>query len=306
MTLRAHKGIWPALLTPVASDGAIRHDLLAAHAKNLLALGCQGVTLFGTTGEGPSFSVSERTAALSALIAAGVPADAILVHTSAAALTDATALSIHATQAGVHACLLMPPFFFKGVSDEGITAALHQVINAVEKNRLSMRAVLYHIPQVAGVGLSLGVIRALVDRNPGVILGIKDSACDSVHSLELAQAFMPEVQVWVGNELDIPLLAAKGTNGAVSGVANIMPRCVRGLVEGRDPTLIDADLTRVGAYIDLLNATVMLPTFKATMAILTGESDWARLRAPLRELNDAEMTLVRERLLAVGITDFTS
>ena len=117
---------------------------------------------------------------------------------------------------------------------------------------------------------------------------------------------MPEVQVWVGNELDIPLLAAKGTNGAVSGVANIMPRCVRGLVEGRDPTLIDADLTRVGAYIDLLNATVMLPTFKATMAILTGESDWARLRAPLRQLNDAEMTLVRERLLAVGITDFTS
>ena len=306
MTLRAHKGIWPALLTPVAADGAIRHDLLAAHAKNLLALGCNGVTLFGTTGEGPSFSVSERTAALSALIAAGVPADAILVHTSAVALPDTIALSVHATQLGVHACLLMPPFFFKGVSDEGITAALQQVIDAVKQDRLSLRAVLYHIPQVAGVGLSAAVIRALVDRNPGVILGIKDSACDRAHSLGLAQAFMPEVQVWVGNELDIPALAAKGTNGAVSGVANIMPRCVMRLVESRDVKSIDSDLKRAGAYIDLLNATVMLPTFKATMAILTGESDWARVRAPLRQLNDAEMTLVRERLEAAGITDFTS
>ena len=306
MTFRPHQGIWPALLTPVTAQGEIRHDLLAAHAKQLLGLGCAGLTLFGTTGEGPSFSVNERQDALEKLITAGVDPRALLVHTSAAAIPDAIALSAHATALGVHGCLLMPPFFFKAVSDTGITHALQAVFDGVAALGLTLRAVLYHIPQVAGVGLSAHAIASLVSQNPGGILGIKDSACDRQHSLALADAFAPGLQVWVGNELDIPSLAQVGTNGAVSGVANVMPATVMRLVASRDAVDIEQALAKTAAYIDLLNATGMLPTFKATMAILTGEDDWANVRAPLVRLSTANIELVRTRLAEAALNDFSS
>ena len=115
-------GAWPALLTPLDAQLAIDHGRLASHAKALLLAGCGGVTLFGTTGEGPSFSLAERQEALQQMIARGVPAERIIVSTSCAALPETLALTQHAVKSGVHGCLMLPPFFLKGVSDAGIEA----------------------------------------------------------------------------------------------------------------------------------------------------------------------------------------
>ena len=123
-------GIWPALMTPLDADLAIDHPRFAAHARALIEAGCQGVTPFGTTGEGPSFSVAERRAAVDALIAGGVAPSRILVSASCAALPDTLALVRHAQDVGAWGVLLMPPFFFKGVSDEGIVAFYRQVLEA--------------------------------------------------------------------------------------------------------------------------------------------------------------------------------
>jgi len=166
----SHQGVWPAMLTPLQAHGALDHARLVSHAKRLLAAGCSGVTLFGTTGEGPSFSVAERMAALEALLQGGVSPQQLLVHTSCAALPDTVALTRHAAQHAVHGCLVLPPFFFKGVSDEGILNAYIQVIEGV--GHANWRLYLYHIPQVIGVHLTHGVIAELLKRYPKIIAGI--------------------------------------------------------------------------------------------------------------------------------------
>jgi 4-hydroxy-tetrahydrodipicolinate synthase len=296
-------GIWPALMTPLSADGAIDHARFAAHAKALLAAGCGGVTPFGTTGEGPSFSAAERRAAVDALIAGGVPAARILVSVSCAALPDTIALTRHAQDVGAWGALLMPPFFFKGVSDAGIVDALAQVIDAVADRPL--RVVLYHIPQVAAVALSHTVIAEMLRRYPRNIVAIKDSQCDRAHSLALAEAFMPPdrplIGVHVGNELDLPALAARGSRGAVSGLANFMPRVVHRLATEPDAARTAADHARVERLLGWLGGYALIPALKAVMAAQTGDAAWLRVRAPLVALDAERFKTFSRELAALGL-----
>lgn len=289
-------GIWPALMTPLSADQSIDHPRFAAHAKALLAAGCGGVTPFGTTGEGPSFSVAERRDAVDALIAAGVPPARILVSVGCAALPDAVELVHHAQDVGAWGVLLLPPFYFKGVPDAGVVDALSQVIAAAADRPL--RVVLYHIPQVAAVSLSHGVIAEMLRRYPNNIVAIKDSQCDRAHSLALAEAFMPPLGVHVGNELDLPALAARGSRGAVSGLANFMPRTVHRLATDADAARTAADHARIERLLGWLGGYALIPALKAIMAAQTGDAAWLRVRAPLVAL-DAEDFKTFSRELAV-------
>jgi 4-hydroxy-tetrahydrodipicolinate synthase len=287
-------GVWPALMTPLDEALAIDHAKFAAHARALLEAGCGGVTPFGTTGEGPSFSVAERAAAVDALVAGGVPASRILVSVSCAALPDTIALARHAQSIGAWGMLLMPPFFFKGVPDEGIVAACSQVIEAVP----GLRVVLYHIPQVSGVALSHAAIAELLRRHGDRIVAIKDSQCDRAHSLALAQAFMPPLGVHVGNELDLPALAARGSRGAVSGLANFMPRLVHRLATEPDAARTAADHARVERLLTWLGGYALIPALKAIMAAQTGDAAWLRVRAPLAPLSAERFDTFRRELAA--------
>ena len=289
-------GIWPALMTPLSADQSIDHPRFAAHAKGLLAAGCGGVTPFGTTGEGPSFSVAERRDAVDALIAAGVPPARILVSVGCAALPDAVELVHHAQDVGAWGVLLLPPFYFKGVPDAGVVDALSQVIAAAADRPL--RVVLYHIPQVAAVSLSHGVIAEMLRRYPNNIVAIKDSQCDRAHSLALAEAFMPPLGVHVGNELDLPALAGRGSRGAVSGLANFMPRTVHRLATDADAARTAADHARIERLLGWLGGYALIPALKAIMAAQTGDAAWLRVRAPLLAL-DAEDFKTFSRELAV-------
>ena len=296
-------GIWPALMTPLRADLGIDHGVFAAHARALLAAGCGGVTPFGTTGEGPSFTVAERREAVDALIAGGVPASRILVSVSCAALPDTIALTRHAQDVGAWGALLMPPFFFKGVSDAGIVNALAQVIDATTDRPL--RVVLYHIPQVAAVSLSHGVIAEMLRRYPNHIVAIKDSQCDRAHSLALAEAFMPPLGVHVGNELDLPALAARGSRGAVSGLANFMPRVVHRLATEPDAARTAADHARVERLLGWLGGYALIPALKAIMTAQTGHTGWLRVRAPLVALDAAQFKSCSQQLAALGLDPST-
>ena len=281
-------GIWPALLTPLDDRLQIDHAAFAAHALELLAAGCSGVTPFGTTGEGPSFSVAERQAAVDALIAAGVPAGGILVSTSCAALPDAVALTRHAVQAGTRGVLLLPPFFLKGVPDAGIVDFYAQLIGQVADERL--RIMLYNIPQVSGIALSHAVIHTLLQRWPQTLIGLKDSGCQRDASVTFAQAFMPPLQVWVGNEPDLQTLAGLGSLGAISGVANLAPRLVARLVQDANGPGAAGDQARMAALLGVLlrGPWGLTAAFKGLMALRTGQPGWRRVRAPLLALTDAE------------------
>ena len=300
-------GIWPALMTPLREDASIDLPRFTHHAQALLAAGCGGVTPFGTTGEGPSFSVDERREAVDALVAAGVPASRILVSVSCAALPDTIALARHAQGIGAWGILLMPPFFFKGVPDAGIVEAMSQVIAALDARPL--RVVLYHIPQVAAVGLSQPVIAELLRRHGPRIVAIKDSQCDRAHSLALADAFMkaddPAIGVHVGNELDLPALAARGSRGAVSGLANFMPRTVHRLATEPNAARTAADHARVERLLGWLGGYALIPALKAIMAAQTGERGWLRVRAPLQALDAAQFEAFSNALAAHRLDPLT-
>jgi len=298
-TARAFTGIWPALLTPLTADLGIDPARLVAHARALLAAGCGGVTPFGTTGEGTSFSVDERRGAVDALVAGGVPAQRVLVSVSCAALTDALALTKHALAIGAHGVLMMPPFFLKGVSDQGVLDAYRYVIDRAADPRLALY--LYHIPQVSAVGLSHAVIAELVRRYPDTIVGIKDSGCERAQSIALAQAFMPPLAVYVGNEPDLPELGRRGSNGAVSGLANFMPRVVHRLVSRPDAPATARDLARIERLLALLGGYSLTPALKGIMAIVTGDRAWLAVRPPLVALSSEEFAALERAIRAFGI-----
>ena len=303
-----HAGLWPALLTPLDASLDIDIPTFARHARSLLEAGCAGVTPFGTTGEGPSFSVDERRQALDGLLAGGVPAARVLASTSAAALPDVVALTRHATAAGVHACLVLPPFFAKGVPQHGVIDFFSQLIDHVADDRL--RIVAYHIPQVSGVPLTVDTLQTLRQRFPGTFIGLKDSGCERQASLAFANAFMPggglsgpapAFQVWVGNEPDLQVLAAHGARGAVSGVGNIAPHLVQRLIQGDANPQAEADLQTTRDLLAVLNAQGGLTAaFKSTMATLTGHDGWRRVRAPLAALGDAEHRRLAAQWQAFG------
>ena len=287
------------MLTPLDEALNIATPTLVAHARTLVDAGCGGVTPFGTTGEGPSFSLDERRAAIDALVEGGVPASKILVATSCAALPETLALTKHALAIGAWGCMMLPPFFLKGVSDQGIVDAYRYVIDGAADARL--RVMLYHIPQVAGVGLSHAVIAELQRLYPHTIVGIKDSQCDLAHSLALAEAFMPPLTVHVGYEPHLPALGKRGSTGAVSGLANFMPRVVHRLVTEFDTPRAAQDLARIEQLLAILGGYALMPALKGIMSMLSGDRAWLRVRPPLVALSDAQYDALVAQLRAFGI-----
>ena len=295
----AFTGIWPALLTPLHADLSIDHACFAAHSLALLANGCNGVTPFGTTGEGPSFSIAERMEAVEQLVTRGVPAAQIMVSTSCAALPDVLALTRHAINLGVHGCLMMPPFFLKGVSDQGIIDSYRYVIDSINDPRLKLY--LYHIPQVSGVGLSHHVIATLIGLYPNTVSGIKDSACTTAHSVGLAEAFMKDLTVYVGFEPDLPEMGRRGSTGAISGIANFMPRVVSQLVMQPDAATTPAERERIVKLLAVLADYSLLPALKGIMAVLSSDDAWLRVRSPLVALKPDEFKMLRDAINGLRI-----
>ena len=148
-------------------------------------------------------------------------------------------------------------------------------------NRTDWRLYLYHIPQVIGVALPHGVIAQLLQRYPGIIAGIKDSSCDQVHSVALAKAFMPPITVYVGFEPDLTTMGPLGSTGAISGLANFMPRVVHRMVLESTAPGTAHDAQRIQAILDLLKPHALMPALKSVMATLHNDPTWLRVRAPL-------------------------
>jgi 4-hydroxy-tetrahydrodipicolinate synthase len=274
----AIRGFWVASATPLAADGSVEAAKLAAHAKQLFGKGVDGVVLFGTTGEGTSFNVTERVATIEALLKAGVAPERMGIGGGFPAITDSIALSRAVLGLGVRHVLLLPPYFDRGVTPDGIEDAFAAIIDGVADDRL--RAYLYHIPQVSGVAIPTGVAANLRKRYGKVVAGLKDSSGD-FKQFQAFRAAAPELAITVGNEADIARAVAAGGVGTICGMANIVPELVKGMLDGKD---VEA---RIQAAIDVvLKTPSFLPTLKAILAAQTGDAGWLRVRPPLRALSD--------------------
>ena len=287
------KRVFAAIVSPLSSDFRCDEGRLFRRANRLLAEGCDGVAIFGTTGEGPGFSAPERKRVLEALLARGFPPEKLIVATSAAAAEDAVSLSAHAAGLGVAAILLMPPFFLApAAAEDGVVAFYEQAIAAIGSRA---PLILYHIPTVSGVPLADPIIGRLAGRHPGAVAGIKDSGGDLGRSLELCRRF-PNLAVMVGRETDIPAAAAAGAAGTICGIANIAPRLVARLFDAEPP------MAAMAALLDFVTAGHFVPTLRTMLAVAEGDPTWTKPLVPRVAVSDPDfperLKLLRERLRA--------
>jgi 4-hydroxy-tetrahydrodipicolinate synthase len=285
-------------LSPLDSRGALDAGRLAAHAQRLFAAGVDGIAPFGTTGEGQSFSVAERRAGLDALLASGIAPRRILAATGCAALPDAIELTRHAVSAGCVGALVLPPFFFRDVSDDGIYAAYSGLIEGVGDDRL--RLYLYHIPQVSGVGVSVPMLSRLVAAYPTIVAGVKDSSGNLDNSRALV-ATLPQLSIFVGHEPHLPAMRKLGGAGTVCGVANLYPRLIRRLYDlALEPDPGD-DLALIERFLGAIAPFPIFGAFKSLQAQMAGDETWLALRAPLMPLSTADKAALRRAVANAGI-----
>ncbi len=288
------RGLWCASLTPLGADGGVDCARLVKHVHGLTAQGVDGIVLFGTTGEGASFSVAERTGGLDALLAADFPPQCVVAATGCAALADTVALTRHALHSDCPRCLVMPPFFWKGLGDEAVFRCYAALLDAVGDARL--RLYLYHFPQLTGVAISPQVVARLAAAYPGMIAGVKDSGGDFGHTAGLLNC-APGLSILVGHEPHLPRLLLAGGAGSISGLANLLPCELDALFK---PGVAQAGLERIQAFLDRVLRHPFVPAFKAVHAAWTGDSVWLSVRPPLLPLTEAERTALLSDLDRAG------
>jgi len=274
----AIRGFWVAVPTPLTAEGTVDHAKLAGHALNLFKQGIDGVVLFGTTGEGTSFNVAERIATVEALLKAGVAASRMGLGGGFPAITDSIALTRSVLSLGLNHVLILPPYFDRGVTPDGIEDAFAAIFDAVADDRL--RATLYHIPQVSGVAVPVSVAANLRKRYGALVAGLKDSSAD-FRQFQAFRAAAPELAITVGNEADIARAIAAGGAGTICGMGNVAPGLVQAMIKGPGAE------ARMQAAIDVVASGPSFPsTLKAIIAAQTGDAGWLRVRPPLRQCAD--------------------
>jgi 4-hydroxy-tetrahydrodipicolinate synthase len=293
-------GIHAAIVTPVDGGGGVDAGRMAAHARRLLAGGCHGLAVFGTTGEANSFSVAQRQAALDALLAAGVPAGRVILGVGTCARDETLALARHGLGLGCRRLLVQPPFFYKRVSDEGLFAAFAEVAEAAGPQGAEL--LLYHFPQVTQVPVTRPVIERLVDAFPSVVRGVKDSSGDLDHTLGLAASF-PGLAVYAGNDSHLLDVLRAGGAGTISAAANLnaaASRAVHDAFGAGDAAAAEAGMGRVTAVRKVLESRPLIPAIKHVLAEAEGDPAWARVRPPLTPLDAAAGAELRRDLAAAG------
>ncbi len=274
-------GLWPAIATPFSSDGAADTGRLVRLGRLLLDEGADGLALLGTTGEANSLGIDERHALIDAVIERGIDPARLIIGTGAPATTDAAALTRHAQEIGVAAVMLLPPFYFKPVSDDGLFAFVAEVI--ARCGQTPPPIILYHYPALAGLGWSLELVAALAREFPSVVVGIKDSSSDEVFTHTLITAF-PELAIFAGSERRILEAMAAGAAGLISANANVNCHALAGLLAGPDSLDVAARHASANAVRAALKARGLVASIKAVLAAKMADPAWRAVRPPLMPL----------------------
>ena len=272
-------GLSCALSTAFRADGSVDLPRTLAQAKWVLANGCDGVTMFGTTGEGASLDVAERHAALGALSVGGLDlGKTVIAGVTAATVGEAVEQAHAGYDHGCRGLLMTPPFYFPEPSEEGVFRWFAAVF---ERLGPRLRDVLvYHIPSMTRVGFSPGAMARLRKEFPGAVIGIKDST----GSWDSAKSFLDahkDLQILVGDERLLARAVREGGSGSICGLANLRPDLLRPAAwEGKDDP-------RIGKCVEAIVADPFMPAVKALIAHRERDPEWRRMRAPVVELEEA-------------------
>jgi 4-hydroxy-tetrahydrodipicolinate synthase len=278
-------GVIAAVATPIDASGAPDLKRAVNLARTLLDNGCDGLNVLGTTGEATSFSVDERKAVMSAYKAEGLLLDRLMVGTGAAAVSDAVALTHHAAELGFAGALVLPPFYYKGVPDDGLVAYIDTLVMATVDNPIPIY--LYHFPAMSGLPWHVTLIKRLLESFPSRIVGLKDSSGDMAFARSVA-AISPDFAVFPSTEA--ALLEARGGAfaGCISATANLnADLCARAWHAG-DVGALDAAV----AIRKLFDGKPLVSGVKALLAHIHDDPALARVKPPLAAFSTADRAAV--------------
>ena len=290
------KGLISPILTPFNPDLSIATDLYIELAKKLLASGgCSGLAPFGTTGEALSVGIEERLAALDALIDAGIDPKVMIPGTGLTNFVDTARLTRHAVDRGCLGAMILPAFYFKGVSDDGIYAYYARLIEEVDHPGLHIY--LYHIPQVAGVGLSPELVARLHRDFPDTVVGIKDSSGDWNNTAALLE--IKSLITYPGAELPVIEAIRMGAPGCISATANLNGNGIAEVIDlchaGKWDEAEKAH-EKVRAIRMMFQDYAPIPAQKALLARATGDARWNTLRPPMMAMDEDKVIALEASL----------
>src|SRR6186713_939631 len=295
------EGVLSPVITPFKKDYSPDAERFVRHCKWLLKSGCAGLAVFGTNSEANSLSVPEKRHLLEKLVKGGVPASALMPGTGHCALSDSIEMTRAAVALGCAGVLMLPPFYYKGVSDEGLYRNFAEIIERVGDERLQLY--LYHIPPVSQVAISLPLIERLLSKYPGIVAGAKDSSGDWANTKAMLDNFAKGgFDVFAGSEVFLLDNMRGGGKGCITATGNVNPGAIDHVY--RNWRGLDADKLQAGitATRKIVQKQPMIPALKAITAHFGNDAQWKTVRPPLVGLTTAqESELIRD----LKATDFS-
>lgn len=292
------RGVYAPILTAVHEDGSPDLPRWIDHAHWLLANGCHGLAPFGTTSEATSFSMDERMSMLESLVQAGLPAQQMIVGVGCNAVPDSARLTAHAVHLGAGGVLMLPPFYYKDVTDEGLFRSVAEVIERVADDRL--RVYLYHIPPIAQVGYSVDLIERLISMYPQTVIGLKDSSGNEETLDGILTRFFG-FGTFAGTERLLLRTLRGGGSGTITAMANIIPGAIRALYDNWKRPEADAMQAELNALRSALSGYAVIPALKRIVADLRQDPEWVHVRPPLVALSHEQTATLRSRLPALSM-----
>jgi len=293
------RGVLCPVTTPFRSDLSIDPPRFVAYCRWLLSQQC-GLAVFGTTSEANSLSACERSMMLDSLVSAGLDTSRMMPGTGCCSISDTVKLTEQAIKSGCAGVLMLPPFYYKDVSEEGLYRYFSEVIQRIGDSRL--RVYLYHIPPVAIVGITPSLIERLLKQYPIAIAGMKDSSgVWETTKMYLEEFAKSGFDVFVGRETFLLDTMRLGGAGTISATATVNPSPTYKLFMEWESTEAEAQQEKLNATRDIFNKNYSaIPALKQAIALYGNDAAWAKVRPPLVELTPAQAESLASELKKAG------
>ena len=296
------KGVFAAAITPLDSDGNVDALMLDDYIKYVTnAGGCDGVVLFGSSGEGPSLTLPDRLGVPEFLMSAGVKPNKVMIGASSSAFEDVVLMSQAAISCGYEHILVMPPFYFKDITDDGIYSFYARLIDTVNDDKL--RVYLYNFPKLSQVPLSVKLVEELKSKFGPIIAGIKDSSGDMKNTKAYIDAIggankkfhvFPSSETLYFDGLDM------GCAGVISGSVNAFGKLIRKAISATKKDRKEI-MELVNQARDIAMKYPIIPTMKQIEAWRTKDNQWLNINPPLERLSSEQVKELRDELEALDL-----
>jgi len=290
-------GVLAPVVTPFDAQLNPDRKRLEQHCRWLLSNDV-GLTVFGTNSEANSLSTDEKLGLLNYLVDAGIDPKQLMPGTGCCALTDSVRLTIEAVKLGCRGVLMLPPFYYKGVSDEGLYASYSEIIERV--GDANLKIYLYHIPPISQIPLSISLIDRLVKQYPDTVVGVKDSSGDWGNTKKLLDSGWEDFQVFCGSESVLLENMRNGGAGCITATANVNPAAIRQLYQSWNTPEAEQMQSQLGPVRQVFQQFPMIPALKSAIAFHRKDDGWHQVRPPLLPLATNDKTNLASELKKLG------